>query len=145
MRKDEYSKYIDPEDFSKLYIEWAAAGKPDGNHPLYSKIWSGVENSVKACIGSLQRRYHCKYQDYDEKVMDSVILIMTKLKKMNDVPKNIVTMSYLPTLGICCGKKSIQHEFENKMMSLDCMTKGSNEFNELLYMDEDGFLQIGNY
>lgn len=145
MKKSEYSKYINPEDFAKLYEEWAAAGKPDGNHPLFIKIWSGVENAVKACIGSLQTRYCCKYQDYEEKVMDSTILIVKKLKNMEDYPKNIVTLSYLPTLGVCCNKKAIQYDFENNMMSTEEICRGGDEFNELIFMDEDGYLQIGNY
>ena len=70
MRKEEYAKYLNPEDFRKLYEEWAGAGKPTGNHPLYAKVFDGVTNSVKACIGSLQSRFHCQYQDYNEKVMD---------------------------------------------------------------------------
>ena len=82
MNKTEYLKYINPSDFKKLYEEWAADGKPTGNHPLYVQIFDGVTNAVKACIGALQSRYHCCYQDYDEKVMDGTALIIEKLLKM---------------------------------------------------------------
>lgn len=138
MKKSEYEKYIDPDAFEQLYNEWDYAGKPQGNNPLYIKIWNGVENAVKACIGSLQNRYHCKYQDYDEKVVDGTILIMNKLMNMTDAPKNIVSLCYLPVLGICCGPKAIQSEFENNMMSTEEETKGGDTFAELIYLDEEG-------
>ena len=138
MKKLEYEKYIDPDAFEQLYNEWDYAGKPQGNNPLYIKIWNGVENAVKACIGSLQNRYHCKYKYYDEKVVDGTILIMNKLLNMTDAPKNIVSMCYLPVLGICCGPKAIQSEFENNMMSTEEETEGGDTFAELIYLDEEG-------
>lgn len=138
MKKEEYEKYIDPAAFEQLYNEWDAVGKPQGNNPLYIKIWNGVKNAVKACIGALQNRYHCKYQDYEDKVLDGTILIMTKLMNMTDAPKNIVSMCYLPVLGICCGPKAIQSEFENNMMSTEEETEGGDTFAELIYLDEEG-------
>lgn len=138
MKKEEYEKYIKPEEFEALYNEWAYAGKPQGNNQLYIKIWNGVENAVKACIGSLQNRYHCKYQNYDEKVADGTILIMNKLMNITDAPKNIVSLCYLPVLGICCGPKAIQSEFENSMMSIEEETNGGDTFAELIYLDEEG-------
>lgn len=138
MKKSEYEKYIDPAEFEALYNDWYYAGKPQGNNTLYIKIWNGVENAVKACIGSLQNRYHCKYQNYDEKVVDGTILIMNKLMNMTDAPKNIVSMCYLPILGICCGPKAIQSEFENNMMSTEEETDGGDTFAELIYLDEEG-------
>ena len=138
MKKSEYEKYIDPDAFEQLYNEWNYAGKPQGNNPLYIKIWNGVENAVKACIGSLQNHYHCKYQNYDEKVVDGTILIMNKLINMTDAPKNIVSMCYLPVLGICCGPKAIQSEFENNMMSTEEETEGGDAFADLIYIDEEG-------
>ena len=138
MRKEEYEKYIKPEEFEALYNEWDYAGKPQGNNQLYIKIWNGVENAVKACIGALQSRYHCKYQNYDEKVIDGTILIMKKLMNMTDAPKNIVSLCYLPVLGICCGPKAIQSEFENNMMSTEEETEGGDIFADLIYLDEEG-------
>lgn len=138
MKKSDYEKYIKPEEFEALYNEWDAIGKPQGNNALYIKIWNSVENAVKACIGALQNRYHCKYQDYDEKVVDGTILIMNKLMNMTDAPKNIVSMCYLPVLGICCGPKAIQSEFENNMMSTEEETEGGDTFAELIYLDEEG-------
>lgn len=145
MRKDEYDKYLDPEDFRMLYEEWAAAGKPTGNHPLYVQIFDEATNAVKACIGALQSRYHCSYQDYNEKVMDSTILIIDKLLKMNEAPRNIVNMAYLPVLGICCGKTSIQSEWETGMLSTDNETECGDAFCEMLYRDEDGTVVYVNY
>ena len=144
MKKSEYEKYIDPAAFEALYNEWDAIGKPQGNNPLYIKIWNGVENAVRACIGALQNRYHCKYQDYDEKVIDGTILIMNKLMNMTDAPKNIVSLCYLPVLGICCGPKSMQSEWENNMLSTEEETEGGDTFKELLYVDEEGDVNI-NY
>lgn len=144
MKKLEYEKYIDPAAFEQLYNEWDYAGKPQGNSQLYIKIWNGVENAVKACIGALQNRYHCKYQDYDDKVTDGTILIMNKLMKMTDAPKNIVSICYLPVLGICCGPKAIQSEWENNIKSLDAPTEGGDAFADLMYIDEDGEVHI-NY
>lgn len=144
MKKEEYEKYIKPEEFEALYNEWDFYGKPTGNNPLYVKIWSMTENAVKACIGALQNRYHCKYQDYDEKVIDGTILIMNKLMNMTDAPKNIVSMCYLPVLGICCGPKAIQSEWENNMLSTEEETDGGDTFKELLYVDEEGEVHI-NY
>lgn len=141
MKKSEYEQYLDPKEFAKLYDEWAEKGKPQGNNPLYIKIWNNVENAVKACISSLQNRYHCKYQDYDDKVMDSIVLIMNKLLTMDDTPKNIVSMSYLPTLGICCGPKAIQSEWENNMLSTEAETNNGDTFTEMLYTDIDGTVQ----
>ena len=138
MKKAEYEKYLIPGEFAALYEEWKAKGKPKGNDKLYTQVWFGVTNAVKACIGALQARYHCKYQDYEDKVMDSAILIMNKLLTMDDTPKNIVNMCYLPVLGICCGPKAIQSEFENNMMSTEEETKGGDTFAELIYLDEEG-------
>lgn len=145
MKKSEYEKYIKPEEFSKLYEEWSAVGKPQGNNPLYLKIWSGVTNAVKACIGALQARYHCQYQGYDEKVLDGTILIMNKLLTMDDEPKNIVNMCYLPVLGVCCGPKAIKQEQESNLLSLDCLTEGGDSFADLMYVDEDGEVHCCNY
>ena len=142
MKKSEYEKYIKPEEFSKLYEEWAVAGKPQGNHPLYVQIWDGVVNAVKACIGALQTRYRCQYQDYDSKVMDGTILIIAKLLKMDDTPKNIVNMAYLPVLGVCCGPKAIKQDQENNALSIDNLTKGGDAFTDLI--GEDGTLHY-NY
>ena len=144
MKKSDYEKYIKPEEFEALYNDWDAEGKPQGNNQLYIKIWNGVENAVRACIGALQNRYHCKYQDYDEKVVDGTILIMNKLMNMTDAPKNIVSMCYLPVLGICCGPKAIQSEFENNMLSTEEETEGGSSFTEMLYVDEEGEVHI-NY
>ena len=137
MKKSEYEKYIDTAEFEALYNDWSYAGKPQGNNPLYIKIWNGVENAVKACIGALQARYHCKYQDYEDKVMDSTILIMNKLLTMNDTPKNIVNMCYLPVLGVCCGPKSRQKEFEDLMLSTNIPTEGGDTFEDLIDEDEE--------
>lgn len=144
MKKSDYEKYIKPEEFEALYNEWDAVGKPQGNNTLYIKIWNGVENAVKACIGALQNHYHCKYQDYDEKVVDGTILIMNKLMNMTDSPKNIVSMSYLPILGVCCGPKAMQSEFENNMLSTEEETECGSSFKDMLYVDEDGEAHI-NY
>lgn len=132
MKKEQYKDFIDLVAFEELYNEWDSIGKPQGNNPLYIKIWNGVENAVKACIGALQNRYHCKYQDYDDKVMDSAILIMTKLLKMEDTPKNIVNMCYLPVLGVCCGNKAKQSDFENDMMSTDNETECGDTFTDMI-------------
>lgn len=140
MRKDEYDKYLDPDDFKKLYEEWSSAGKPTGNHPLYLQIWDGVTNAVKACIGSLQSRYHCQYQNYDEKVLDGTITVTEKLLKMNEPPRNIVSMSYLPVLGICAGTKAINAEKDDTALSIYNLTKGGDAFEEIMYIDEDGTL-----
>ena len=113
------------------------------NNPLYVKIWSITTEVVKACIGAVQARYHCKYQDYEDKVMDSTILIMNKLLKMEDTPKNIVNLSYLPCLGVCCGKKAIAQEMENNSLSLDCLTGGGDSFQDLLHVDENGNIDYG--
>lgn len=143
MKKSDYEKYLDPKEFAQLYEEWKVKGKPQGNDPLYAKIWNEVTNSVKACIGALQARYHCQYQDYDEKVLDGTILIMTKLLKMEDTPKNIINLSYLPVLGVCCGPKARQKDFENDMLSTDAPTEGGNTFADLI--NEDGEVQYANY
>lgn len=140
MRKDEYLKYLDPDDFKKLYEGWTSAGKPTGNHPLYLQIWDGVTNAVKACIGALQSRYHCQYQNYDEKVLDGTITVLEKLLKMTDTPRNIVSMSYLPVLGVCCGTKAINAEKDDNALSLNNITKGGDTFDEMMYIDEDGTL-----
>lgn len=132
MKKSDYEKYLDPKEFCALYEEWKAKGKPQGNDPLYLRIWNGVTNAVKACIGSLQARYHCKYQDYDEKVLDGTALMITKLIKMEDAPKNIINMCYLPVLGVCCGPKAMQADFENNMLSTDVETNGGDTFEDLI-------------
>ena len=143
MKKEEYEQYIDPAEFSKLYEEWAKQGKPQGNNPLYVKIFDGVINSVKACIGALQTKYHCKYKDYEDKVMDASIVIINKLLKMEDTPKNIVNLSYLPVLGICCNKKVIAQELEDNSLSIDCLTDGGDSFSDIMYLDEYGNIQYG--
>lgn len=143
MKKAEYEKYIVPSEFAALYEEWKAKGKPKGNDKLYTQVWLGVVNAVKACVGALQARYHCIYQDYDDKVMDSTILIMNKLLTMDDTPKNIVNMCYLPVLGVCCGPKARQKEFEDAMLSTDVPTEGGDTFEDLI--DEDGEVQYINY
>lgn len=140
MRKDEYEKYINPDDFRKLYEEWSDAGKPAGNHRLYLKIWDGVTNAIKACIGALQSRYHCQYQNYDEKVLDGTITVMEKLLRMEEPPQNIVSMSYLPVLGICCGKKALNAEKDDMALSIDALTNGGDAFEEIMYIDENGAL-----
>ena len=145
MRKEEYTKYLNPEDFGKLYEEWASIGKPTGNHPLYVQIFDGVTNAVKACIGALQSKYHCQYQDYNNKVMDSTIIIIDKLLKMEEPPRNIVSMSYLPVLGICAGPKALQSEWESAMLSTDTETEGGDAFCEMLYVDESGSVTYVNY
>lgn len=136
MRKEYYLKYLDSKEFETLYNEWVSKGKPKGNDKLYAQIWEGVTNAVKACIGALQNRYHCKYQDYDDKVMDATILIMTKLDKITDSPKNIVNMAYLPTLGVCCGPKAIQKEFEDNMMSLDATANEGDSYVDIVSPDD---------
>lgn len=140
MTKTEYLKYINPSDFEQLYIRWAKEGKPTGNNPLYLQIWDGVTNAVKACIGALQSRYHCQYQNYDEKVLDGTITVMEKLLKMEEPPRNIVSMSYLPVLGICAGTKAINAEKDDMALSIDNLTKGGDAFEEIMYLDEDGTL-----
>lgn len=132
MKKSEYEKYLDPKEFCSLYEEWKAEGKPQGNDPLYIRIWNGVTNAVKACIGALQARYHCQYQDYDEKVLDGTALMIAKLIKMEDTPKNIINMCYLPVLGVCCGPKAMQTDFENNMLSTDVETNGGDTFADLI-------------
>ena len=138
MKKSDYEKYLDPKEFALLYEEWKAKGKPQGNDPLYVKVWDGVVNAVKACVGALQAHYHCQYQDYDEKVLDGTALMIAKLIKMEDTPKNIVNMCYLPVLGVCCGPKAMQSDFENNMLSTDVETNGGDTFADLI--DDDGEL-----
>lgn len=144
MRKSEYEKYIKPEEFLAVYNEWKSKGKPRGNDKTYEKVWDGVQNAVKACIGSLQARYKCTYQNYDDKVLDATILVMNKLNTMEDEPRNIVTMSYLYVVGICCGSKTRQQEFEDNMLSVDAPAVGGDSFADLMYIDEYGVLQY-NY
>lgn len=141
MKKSDYEKYLDPKEFALLYEEWKVKGKPLGNDPLYVKIWDGVTNAVKACIGALQARYRCQYQDYDEKVLDGTALMIAKLQKMEDSPKNIVTMCYLPMLGICCGPKARQKDFEDSMLSTDVPTEGGDTFEDLI--NGDGEVHYG--
>ena len=143
MKKCDYEKYINTSDFEQMYIRWAKEGKPQGNNPLYVKIWNLTAESVKACIGALQSRYHCQYQNYNEKVMDSTILIMNKLLTMDGTPKNIVSMCYLPVLGVCCGPKARQKEWEDDMLSTNVKTEGGDTFEDLL--NEDGEVQYINY
>ena len=137
MKKAEYEKYLNPNEFAQLYEEWKTKGKPQGNDPLYIRIWNGVTNAVKACIGALQARYHCQYQDYDEKVLDGTALMIAKLIKMEDTPKNIINMCYLPVLGVCCGPKAMQADFENNMLSTDVETNGGDTFADLIGEDGD--------
>ena len=141
MKKSDYEKYIIPSEFAALYEDWKAKGKPLGNDPLYLKIWDGVTNAVKACIGALQARYHCQYQDYDEKVLDGTALMIAKLQKMDDTPKNIINMCYLPVLGVCCGPKAMQADFENGMLSTDTPTEGGGTLKDLI----GGEVQYTNY
>lgn len=143
MKKEEYEQYINPAEFSKLYEEWKAKGKPTGNNPLYLKIWNSITNSVKACIGALQTKYHCKYKDYEDKVMDASIVIIKRLLTMEDTPKNIVNMCYLPVLGICCGPKARNKEIEDNSLSIDCLTDGGDSFSDIMYLDEYGNIQYG--
>ena len=143
MKKEEYEQYINPEEFNKLYEEWAKQGKPTGNNPLYLKIWNSITNAVKACIGALQNRYHCKYKDYEDKVMDASIVIINKLLTMEDTPKNIVNMCYLPVLGICCGPKARKKEIEDNSLSIDCLTDGGDSFSDIMYLDEENNIQYG--
>lgn len=143
MKKEEYEQYIDPAEFSKLYEEWKANGKPTGNNPLYLKVWNSITNSVKACIGALQTKYHCKYKDYEDKVMDASIVIIKRLLTMEDTPKNIVNMCYLPVLGICCGPKARKKELEDNSLSIDCLTDGGDSFSDIMYLDEENNIQYG--
>ena len=143
MKKEFYEQYIDPAEFSKLYEEWAKQGKPTGNDPLYLKIWCSITNAVKACIGALQTKYHCKYKDYEDKVMDASIVIIKRLLTMEDTPKNIVNMCYLPVLGICCGPKARNKEIEDNSLSIDCLTDGGDSFSDIMYLDEYGNIQYG--
>lgn len=143
MKKQEYEQYLNPEEFNKLYEEWSKQGKPQGNNHLYIKIFDGVINAVKACIGALQTKYHCKYKDYEDKVMDATIVIINKLLKMEDTPKNIVNMCYLPVLGICCGPKARNQELEDNSLSIDCLTDGGDSFSDIMYLDEEGNIQYG--
>ena len=137
MRKEQYKAFIDPAEFEQLFEKWSLKGKPKVNDTLYTQVWLGVQNAVKACVGALQARYHCKYQDYDDKVMDSTILIMKKLNEMEDAPKNIVNMCYLPVLGVCCGPKARQKEWEDNMLSTDVPTEGGDTFEDLISDDGD--------
>lgn len=135
MKKSDYEKYIKPNDFIELYNEWVKEGKPQGNNPLYLKIWDGVTNAVRACIGSLQARYQCQYQDYDEKVLDGTALMISRLIKLEGYPKNIVSMCYLPVLGICAGPKAMQSDFENNMASLDIPIEGRDTATDRISSD----------
>ena len=143
MKKEEYEQYIDPAEFSKLYEEWSKQGKPTGNNPLYLKVWCSITNAVKACIGALQTKYHCKYKDYEDKVMDASIVIIKRLLTMEDTPKNIVNMCYLPVLGICCGPKARKKEIEDNSLSIDCLTDGGDSFSDIMYLDEENNIQYG--
>lgn len=135
MKKSDYKQYLDPKEFAELYNEWAEKGKPTGNDPLYIKIWNGVTNAVRACIGALQARYHCKYRDYDEKVLDGTALMISRLIKLEGCPKNIVNMCYLPVLGVCIGPKAMQSDFEDSMASLDIPIEGRDTFADKLSTD----------
>lgn len=143
MKKEEYEQYIDPAEFSKLYEEWSKQGKPTGNNLLYLKVWNSITNAVKACIGALQTKYHCKYKDYEDKVMDASIVIIKRLLTMEDTPKNIVNMCYLPVLGICCGPKARKKEIEDNSLSIDCLTDGGDSFSDIMYLDEENNIQYG--
>lgn len=145
MTKTEYLKYLNPSDFEQLYIRWAKEGKPTGNNQLYIKIWDGVQNAARASIGALQARYHCRYQDYDEKVIDSTIIIINKLLKMEEPPRNIVNMAYLPVLGVCCGPKARSQEMQDNALSLGCLTSGGDSFQDFIYINEDGEVSYINY
>ncbi len=135
MRKEEYIRFVDPKEFADLYKKWAEKGKPTGNDPLYAKIWCLTTSAVKACIGALQARYHCKYQDYDEKVLDGTALMISRLIKLEGCPKNIVSMCYLPVLGVVAGPKAMQSDFENSMASLDIPIEGRDTITDRLSTD----------
>lgn len=145
MKKQDYERFINPEEFASLYNEWSAAGKPTGNNQLYVKIWDGVTNSVKACIGALQSKYHCKYADYNDKIIDGTIVMVKKLLRMNETPKNIVSLCYLPCLGVCCGPQTKKAEIENNMLSTDEETSSGDTFTDLVYVDEYGDITYCNY
>ena len=144
MKKSDYEKYIKPEEFLAVYNEWESKGKPRGNDKTYEKVWDGVQNAVKACIGSLQQKYMCTYTHYDEKVMDATILVVDALVRCKTEPRNIVTFSFLYTLGVCCGKNAIQLDYEDNALSIDALTVGGDSFADLMYIDEYGVLQY-NY
>lgn len=143
MKKSDYEQYIKPADFLNIYREWQAVGKPLKNSSLYLKIWDGVQNAVKACIGSLQQKYRCTYTHYDEKVMDATILVVNALVRCKTEPRNIVTFSFLYTLGVCCGKDAIQLDYEDNALSIDAPT-ADDDFVDLMYYDEQGILRY-NY
>lgn len=133
MKKSEYLKYIDPKAFKSLYEEWASKGKPTGNDPLYIKIWDGATNASKACIGALQEKFRCSYQNYDEKVLQTTMLVVRHLLKHEEPPNNIVNVSWLPALGVCCGNKAKQEDFEDSMLSINLpVDEGEAEYEELL-------------
>lgn len=133
MRKSEYEQYIDPEAFKALYEEWAAKGKPKGNDATYKAIWDGATNAAKACIGALQLKYGCDYSNYDEKVLQTTMLVVRRLLSHDEPPTNIVTVTWLYAFGVCCGTKAQQEDFEDNMLSINVTAEDSEtEYVELL-------------
>lgn len=111
-------KYIDNKAFEKLYIEWTNQGKPVKGD-LYLKIWDYVVNACKANISVLQKRYNCTYQDYDGKVLDSACVVIDSFFKKPEIVKSITAYTYFPVLGICCGTKAKQQDWENSNISYE--------------------------
>ena len=138
MKKSEYEKYINPKEYETLCKEWFSKGKPKGNDPTYVKVWLGAQEAVKACVSTIEKAHGCKFQDYEEKVLDGTIKVMEWFDRTKEAPRNIVTVAYLPVLGVCCGKKAIQRDFENSMLSLNIsIDEDGTTFQELLNIDED--------
>lgn len=133
MKRQEYEKFIDPKAFKVVYEEWAAKGKPKGNDTTYKAIWDGVTNAAKACIGALQEKYGSSYRNYDEKVLQTTMLVVKRLISHDEPPDNIVTIAWLPALGVCCGTKARQEDFEDNMLSVNVTAEDSEtEYVELL-------------
>lgn len=138
MKKKQYERYIDPKAFKALYIEWAAKGKPKGNDTTYRAIWDGATNAAKACIGALQQQYECTYRNYDEKVLQTTMLIVRYLLTHDTPPENIVNISWFPAVGVCCGNKARQEDFEEDMLSINALKDGTETEFEGLLRSEDG-------
>lgn len=137
MKKEKYEKYINPKAYESLYIQWASKGKPKGNDPLYLKIWDGATNAVKACVGALQEKYKCTYQNYDNKVLGATMKVIKYLLTHDEPPKNIVNVAWFPTLGTCCGNKALQEDFEDSMLSTNSLNEETEmEFEEILGAEE---------
>lgn len=131
------SKYLDKEDFKRLFITWCRVGKPKGNNEIYRQIWEGVINAVKADIGTMQKRYNMTVSHYEEKVMDSAIKVVTKLDALpeNDAPKSIIALAWLYTYGVVFGIKAIQEDFEDVFESLDNTSEGGDSFIDIIDVD----------